>query len=161
MRRLPALLPLIIAASWAFIPAGAGAVTSQAAAVSDGSLPGILLSTALANLSIAFVAVLLLVGGLYAYASLARFAPYHSWIYLYLVSLTGIVWSLFLLNTGGPVPDVAFILTTVAGINLIIHILRFDRIQISVPGQANSTGMPPEQRGEATNLLLSRTPPRF
>ena len=71
--------------------------------------------------------VLLFIFGLYAYANLARFAPSHSWIYLYLVSLVGIVWSAFLVENGGSMADVTFILTTVAGINLIVHVLRFDR----------------------------------
>ena len=118
---------LILLTSWLFVPAGAVGDPGAAA------FSGLLVSTILANLSIAFTIVLLFVFGLYAYASLARFAPYHSWIYLYLVSLTGIVWAVFLLNNGGSLSDVAFILTTVAGINLIVHILRFDRIEFFTP----------------------------
>jgi len=134
MKRPAALFPVILLASWALLPAAAGAATSQAAAASDGSLTGILLSTALANLSVAFIAVLLLIGGLYAYASLARFAPYHSWIYLYLVSLAGIVWGIFLMNIAGSLPDAIFITTTVVGVNLIVHTLRFDRVGMPVAG---------------------------
>ena len=161
MSTRPSLHPLALPGAIALLPAGAAAATSPAVAVGDGSLPGILLSTALANLSIAFIAVLILVGGLYAYASLARFAPYHSWIYLYLVSLTGIVWSLFLLNNGGSLSDVVFILTMVAGINLIVHVLRFDRIQIFTLSPGKSAGTPLEQSGESTDPLLFWNPPRF
>ena len=155
IRSLPLLFFLI---SWISIPAGADSAPATADA---GSLPGILFSTALANLSIAFIAGLLIIGSLYAYASLARFAPSHSWIYLYLVSLTGIVWSAYLLNNGGSMSDVAFILTTVAGINLIVHVLRFDRIQIFTPSPGKSAGTPLEQSGEATDPLLFWNPPRF
>jgi len=119
---------LVLLISWLFVPAAA-----ESAPVAAAVFSGLLVSTILANLSIAFTIVLLFVFGLYAYASLARFAPYHSWIYLYLVSLTGIVWAVFLLNNGGSLSDVAFILTTVAGINLIVHILRFDRIEFFTP----------------------------
>ena len=126
MAGLPLILVFLV-----LIPVGAaGATGSEADTV---SISGLLVSTVLANLSIAFTVVLLCIFGLYAYASLARFAPYHSWIYLYLVSLTGIVWAIFLLNNSGSLSDVAFILTTVAGINLIVHILRFDRVQLFTP----------------------------
>lgn len=129
----PPILFLLI--SWIFIPAGADSAPGAATAANPGSISGLLFSTVLANLSISFAIVLLFIFGLYAYASLARFAPYHSWIYLYLVSLTGIVWSLFLMNTGGSLADATFILTTVVGINLIVHVLRFDRIEIPSIGQ--------------------------
>ncbi len=143
MRRQPALPHLILLVSWVLIPAGASAAMVPGAAVSgsavnDGSIPGILFSTALANLSIAVIAVLILVGGLYAYASLARFAPYHSWIYLYLISLSGVVWALFLVKNGGSLSDSVFILTTVVGINLIVHVLRFDRIEMPFPAPAGT-----------------------
>ncbi len=145
MKRRSALLPLTFLTSWALLTAGAAAAPETAGIIPDaasgaGSIPGILLSTALANLFLSFVAILILVGGLYAYASLARFAPYHSWIYLYLVSLTGIVWAIFLLVSGLPVADPAFILITVVGLNLIVHILRFDRIQIPPIGHVQYVG---------------------
>jgi hypothetical protein len=109
--------------------------------VGADSIPGILLSTALANLSVSLIAILILIGGLYAYASLARFAPYHTWIYLYLVSLTGIVWALFLVDSGGFVPESVFVLSTVIGLNLIVHILRFDRIEMPFPLHGKSAGI--------------------
>ena len=85
--------------------------------------------------ALAAAAILLLVGGLYAYAALARFAPYHSWIYLYLVSLAGMTWGLFLLVTGAPVADAIFVLMTIAGLNVIVHFLRFDRVEITGSSQ--------------------------
>jgi len=121
--RLP-LLPLAV------IPA---AVAPASAA---DTLAGILPSTALGNLTIAVILVLLAVFGLYAYASLARFAPYHSWIYLYLVSMAGITWAVFLIMSGGSPAGSLFILITVTGLNLVVHILRFDRIEIPLAGQA-------------------------
>ncbi|MGE5831866.1 MAG: hypothetical protein ACM3X8_03020 [Methanomicrobiales archaeon] len=126
---------LLLSAAWV-LP-----VSAAAAAVSDGttipaSLPGILVSSALPNFLIALSLVLLFIFGIYAYASLARFAPYHEWIYLYLVSFSGIVWAFFLVNTGGSPADSLFLITTVTGVNLIVHILRYDRIELPfLPGK--------------------------
>jgi hypothetical protein len=136
--KIRSLTLLFILLSWIFIPAGADSAPGAAAAVNPPSLSGLLVSTILTNVSIAFTIVLLFVFGLYAYASLARFAPYHTWIYLYLVSLTGVVWALFLVKNGGSLPDSVFILTTVAGINLIVHVLRFDRIEMPFPAPAGT-----------------------
>jgi hypothetical protein len=111
----------------------AGTIPVAASALDAGSITDLLISQVLTNLAFAVAVVLLGVFGLYAYASLARFAPYHSWIYLYLVSLTGIAWAAFVATTGGSLAEVAFILTTVIGINLIVHVLRFDRIEIPSP----------------------------
>jgi hypothetical protein len=113
------------------------AALPAAAAPAWAADPGILPSIALGNLTVAIVLVLLAVFALYAYASLARFAPYHSWIYLYLVSLVGITWAAFLLLSGMPPADAVFILVTVTGLNLIVHVLRFDRIDIPLARQAN------------------------
>ena len=159
MHTAPVLVLLLIA--WISIPAGAESAAGAVNPADPGSLSGFLFSTVLANLSIAFAIVLLFIFGLYAYASLARFAPYHSWIYLYLVSLTGIVWAVFLFMNSGTIADSVFLLTTVIGLNLIVHILRFDRIEISALGREMSAGISPEQSGEDTNPLLSWTPPRF
>ena len=111
------------------------------------AVPGTLgdhLPAVIANFTFAVAIVLLFIFGLYAYASLARFAPYHSWIYLYLVSLTGIAWSAFLLVSGSPPAMPVFVLTTVIGLNLIVHILRFDRIEIPSPFVAPPTAVPVE-----------------
>ena len=111
----------------------AGILPGAVSALETGSIRGLILPDILANLTLAVSIVLLGVFGLYAYASLARFAPYHTWIYLYLVSLTGIAWALFLAVSGGSPSEATFILTTVVGINLIVHVLRFDRIEIPSP----------------------------
>jgi hypothetical protein len=126
MRFRPVLLLLIL-------PGALALATGAAAATDPATIQGFLFSTVLANLAFAVAVVLLGVFGLYAYASLARFAPYHTWIYLYLVSLAGVVWALFLMNNGGSLSDTVFLLTTVIGINLIVHALRFDRIEITSP----------------------------
>ena len=117
--------------------AGAFAVTIPvaASAADTGSLQEFLYRSTATNLALATGIVLLFVFGLYAYASLARFAPYHDWIYLYLVSLTGVAWAAFIARSGGSLPDVVFVLTTVIGLNLIVHILRFDRIDLFTPGK--------------------------
>ena len=127
MKSLPALSLPILALALGPVPA--------AAAEAGTSLPGDLLSTALSNLAVAAAAILICIGGLYAYASLARFAPYHSWIYLYLVSLAGMTWALFLLVSGASVADAIFVLLTVAGLNVIVHFLRFDRVEITGSSQ--------------------------
>lgn len=132
MEKMPGL-PLILLVSWVLIPVGAAGAAGSAGG--NDPFPGLLFSTILTNLSIAFTIVLMFIFGLYAYTSLARFAPYHTWIYLYLVSLTGVVWALFLVKNGGAFSDATFILTTVVGLNLIVHILRFDRIEIPSIGQ--------------------------
>ena len=103
------------------------------------SLQAFLYQNLVQNLALAAGIVLLCVFGLYAYASLARFAPYHTWIYLYLVSLTGIVWAFFLARSGGSPAEIVFLLTTVIGINLIVHVLRFDRIDIPIRAGAAAT----------------------
>jgi hypothetical protein len=126
----------VLSGAWAlsaFLPGAASAADT-------GSLQGLLYQDVIPNLAFAAAIVLLCVFGLYAYASLARFAPYHTWIYLYLVSLTGIVWALFLARAGGSLAEVVFILITVVGINLIVHVLRFDRIEFSIlTGAAQAT----------------------
>jgi hypothetical protein len=111
----------------------AGMLPAAAAAQDVGSLGGLLSPDVLPNIALAASIVLLFVFGLYAWASLARFAPYHTWIYLYLVSFTGVAWAVFLWMAGGFLAEVVFLLTTVVGINLIVHVLRFDRIVIPSP----------------------------
>lgn len=135
MRMQPISL-LVLLATLLSVPAGAADAPAA-------SFSGLLVSTILANLSIAITVVLLGIFGLYAYASLARFAPYHTWIYLYLVSFAGIAWALFRLNTGGSPMDAIFIIITVAGINLIVHLLRFDRVKMSTRVRASSVGIEP------------------
>jgi hypothetical protein len=121
----------------------AGVLPAAASAQDAVSLPGLLFPDVLTNMALAASIVLLFVFGLYAWASLARVAPYHSWIYLYLVSLTGIAWAVFLWMAGGSPADVVFLLTTVAGINLIVHVLRFDRVEIPSPFGASAAPVRP------------------
>jgi hypothetical protein len=54
-----------------------------------------------------------------------------TWITLYLASLTGLLWASFLFTIDGPFWEVSFILITVGGLNLIVHALRFDRIDLT------------------------------
>ena len=108
-----------------------GTFPVAASALDTVSLQEFLYQNVIPNIALATGIVFLCIFGLYAYASLARFAPYHSWIYLYLISLTGVAWAAFVARSTGSLPDVVFVLTTVIGLNLIVHILRFDRIVIS------------------------------
>jgi hypothetical protein len=57
---------------------------------------------------------------------------HRTWMTLYLASLTGLLWASFLLASGGPPWEASFILITVTGLNLIVHLFRFDRIEISL-----------------------------
>jgi hypothetical protein len=56
--------------------------------------------------------------------------PYESWIYLHLVSLTGIAWALFLLTESDLFAEAIFFLILITGVNLMVHVLRFDRIEL-------------------------------
>jgi hypothetical protein len=77
--------------------------------------------------------------GLAAMAALAAstrrdwLARNRTWVTLYLASLTGILWASFLSTIDGPFWETSFILITVAGLNLIVHTLRFDRIDLLPP----------------------------
>ncbi len=66
----------------------------------------------------------------YAFAKRFVLSRYRTWITLYLVSMTGLLWTTFLYDQGGPLSESVFIGTTVVGLNLIVHILRFDRIEM-------------------------------
>jgi hypothetical protein len=86
---------------------------------------------ATANLTVSFT---ILVGGfasLYTFTRRAWLSLYRSWVILYLASLTGLLWASFLYASAGPFWEAFFILVTVAGLNLIVHVFRFDRIDLS------------------------------
>jgi len=134
----------------------AAGIPGAAAAADTFRLP---FNTEVTNLAIAVLAGLLIVGSLYAYASLARFAPYHTWIYLYLVSFVGIAWAAFIAASGGSLADAAFLVTSIAGVNLIVHVLRFDRVEIPTPGLAKPGPVPEEQKPENNPLLFWNPPP--
>ena len=80
------------------------------------------------------VSVTILLGGLaslYAFTRRAWLSRHRTWITLYLISLTGLLWASFVYTESGSLPDSVFIIMTVTGLNLIVHILRFDRIDLS------------------------------
>ena len=60
-------------------------------------------------------------------------SQYQTWITLYLISMTGFLWAAFEYSTGGPLSTSVFIITSVTGVNLLVHFFRFDRVQIPVP----------------------------
>jgi len=92
-----------------------------------------LASTAAANIPVLFTAFLAILAGTFAYTNRALISRYQDWISLYLISMTGVLWAAFAYSEGGPLQETVFILTTVAGLNLIVHIFRFDRVVIPIP----------------------------
>ena len=80
--------------------------------------------------SILWILLLLALAAAYAYTKRDVLSIYQEWITLYLISMTGVLWAAFVYATGGPLSESIFILTSVVGINLIVHVLRFDRIPI-------------------------------
>ena len=89
-------------------------------------------SGTIANLSMVFTSLLIASAGLFAYPNRALLSRYQPWITLYLISMTGVLWAIFLYSEGGPPADSVFLATTVAGLNLMVHIFRFDRVTIPV-----------------------------
>jgi hypothetical protein len=83
--------------------------------------------------SFLWILLLFAIAAAYGYTRRDALSRYQTWITLYLISMTGVLWAAFVSAGGGPLSDSVFILTSVAGINLIVHVLRFDRIQIPVP----------------------------
>ena len=84
-----------------------------------------------------FLVAILLVGGI-AF-TLRRGVPvqaFRPWVFLYLISLSAYLWATFQALTGGPIWVSSWIFIATAGLNLIVHLLRFDRIiLIPTPGQ--------------------------
>ncbi|HMA04317.1 MAG TPA: PKD domain-containing protein [Methanomicrobiales archaeon] len=102
---------------------------------------GWLYDTMTAHIQVSF---LILLGGfasVYAWTRRAWLARYRTWITLYLASLTGLLWAAFRVSQGGLLPEAIFISTTVVGLNLIVHIFRFDRIHL-LPRAGPVTRMP-------------------
>jgi hypothetical protein len=90
------------------------------------------------------VSVTVLLGGLaslYAFTRRAWLSRHRTWITLYLISLTGLLWALFIFASGGAAWESAWILITVTGLNLIVHTLRFDRIDLSFRARRGSVGV--------------------
>jgi hypothetical protein len=96
-------------------------------------LPGYLYSIVVANLSMFFTLSLTAFTAAFAYTRLGLLSRYRTWITLYLISMTGLLWAVFLYTQGGPLPESVFIVTMVTGLNLIVHILRFDRVVMPSP----------------------------
>jgi hypothetical protein len=86
--------------------------------------------------SILFVLLLFAVAGTYAYTQRDVLSRYQTWITLYLISMTGVLWASFVYSEGGPLADSVFLLTSVAGLNLVVHVFRFDKVQIPIPALA-------------------------
>ena len=92
---------------------------------------GWIYATSTSNIPVSFTIVLLVLAAIYASTRRAWLSRNRTWITLYLISLTGLLWAFFLAASGGPLWESAWILITVTGLNLIVHILRFDRIDLS------------------------------
>ncbi|MDD1653105.1 MAG: PKD domain-containing protein, partial [Methanomicrobiales archaeon] len=84
-----------------------------------------------------FMLVLLLIGGVTL--TLSRGVPvkgFRPWVFLYLISLSAYLWATFQAFAGGPLWVSAWIFVATAGLNLIVHLFRFDRVVlIPAPGQ--------------------------
>jgi hypothetical protein len=87
-------------------------------------------ATARGNLAVSATVLLGVVAALVLFTKRAWLSTHRTWVTLYLASFTGLLWAAFLLESTGSLPDAAFIITTVVGLNLIVHILRFDRIDL-------------------------------
>jgi hypothetical protein len=83
--------------------------------------------------SLLWILLLFALVAAYGYTKRDALSRYQTWITLYLISMTGVLWAAFVYAGGGPLSDSVFLLTSVAGINLIVHVLRYDRIQIPIP----------------------------
>jgi hypothetical protein len=85
------------------------------------------------SLSILFVFLLFTLAAAYSFLRREVLALYRTWITLYLISMTGLLWAAFISSLGAPLSEPVFIVTCVVGLNLIVHILRFDRVRIPLP----------------------------
>ena len=92
---------------------------------------GWIYGTIAANPQVSFTFFLTGLAGLYTYTRRSWLSRNRTWITLYLVSLTGLLWALYLFTYGGPLWESLFLFTTITGLNLIVHILRFDRIDLT------------------------------
>ena len=92
---------------------------------------GWIYATAIAHIPVSFTILLGVLASVYAFTRRAWLSRYRTWITMYLISMTGSLWALFLFTRGEPLWEPAFLFTTIAGLNLIVHILRFDRIDLS------------------------------
>jgi hypothetical protein len=91
---------------------------------------GWIYATAMANLAVTVTALIAVLASVALFTRRGWLSRHRTWITLYLASLTGLLWAAFLLASGGPPWEAFFILITVTGLNLMVHLLRFDRIEI-------------------------------
>jgi hypothetical protein len=94
-------------------------------------LMGWVYATAVAHIQVSATILLAALVGVYTSTRKAWLSRNRTWITLYLISLTGLLWAAFLFEGGAPFWEPSWILITVTGLNLIVHIFRFDRIDIS------------------------------
>jgi hypothetical protein len=92
---------------------------------------GWIYGTIAANLQVSFISFLAGLAGLYTYTRRSWLSRNRTWITLYLISLTGLLWAFYLFTSGGPLWESLFLFITIIGLNLIVPILRFDRIDLT------------------------------
>jgi hypothetical protein len=90
--------------------------------------------------SILWILILFAVAAAYAYSKRDALSRYQTWITLYLISMTGFLWAAFVYSEGGPLAESVFLMTSVAGLNLIVHVFRYDRIEIPLPAVGGLAG---------------------
>jgi beta propeller repeat protein len=74
---------------------------------------------------------LLLVGGIaFTFRRGVPVQAFRPWVFLYLISLSAYTWATFQALTGGPLWLSSWIFMATAGLNMIVHFLRFDRIPL-------------------------------
>jgi len=127
----PANLPSVSQPGPVAGPAALGIVPAAQAAQPGPLVPLYAILTTYS--SILFVLLLFAFAAAYAFTKRDVLSRYQIWITLYLISMTGLLWAAFLYDRGGPISESVFLATTVVGLNLIVHILRFDRIVILIP----------------------------
>ncbi|MDD1667418.1 MAG: hypothetical protein LUO96_03015 [Methanomicrobiales archaeon] len=110
-------------------PAGPSSPVSQPGTSPSGTAP----SLVPAYSSILFTFLLFAVATTYVYLRRDVLALYQTWITLYLISMTGLLWAAFVTSQGAPLSETVFLVTCVVGLNLIVHLLRFDRVRIALP----------------------------
>jgi hypothetical protein len=138
----PALQPGAPPEGPAGIPSGENPPGPEAAGPSspvsqpNAGLPVTAPSLVPAYSSILFAFLLFAFAAAYAYLRRDVLTQYQTWITLYLISMTGLLWAAFVTSQGAPLSETVFLVTCVVGLNLIVHILRFDRVRIPLPGPA-------------------------
>ncbi|HTY53376.1 MAG TPA: PKD domain-containing protein, partial [Methanomicrobiales archaeon] len=115
----------------AAVPAAPPAQVPRTPMGTFSGLIGWISAAALGHAPVSLTVLLVGIGSLYTWTRRSWLARYRTWVTLYLASLTGLLWASFRLSQGGPIPEALFIAITVVGLNLIVHVFRFDRITIT------------------------------